>query len=253
MKVVIIGSGNVATVLGKKIIGAGHHIIQIIGRNEESVKELAYQFNCDFSYKLNEINQLGDIYIIAVADKAVGVIAENLKLNKQLVVHTAASVSARVLAGCSSNYGVLYPLQTLHKELLTLPSIPVMVDGNSDETTNQLIEFATQFADSVAIANDKERLKIHLAAVFANNFTNHLFSIADSLINVNSFSFSQLLPLIKETIVRIESNSPVKMQTGPAIRNDEETIARHRKILHSSPAVLNVYDAITASIVAFYK
>lgn len=252
MKVVIIGSGNVATVLGKKILRSEHEIIQVASRSAPQVEALAASLHTEYTTDLLNINSSADIYIVAVSDAAISSVALQLKVGEKLVVHTAAAVSKEVLAQTSNFYGVLYPVQTLKKEVITLPVIPVLIDGNSNETKKLLTQFAKGWADDVSTANDEERLQLHVAAVFANNFTNHLIAVAEQLCDKNSIQFNLLKPLIKETIARIEGHRAEDVQTGPAIRQDFATIAKHEKVLEKHLKALRLYKAVTSSIIQFH-
>lgn len=253
MKVVIIGSGNVATVLGRKIANAGHEIVQVFGRNEEKLRVVASYLKTACSSNLSKISMLADIYIIAVSDAAISSVASSLQLNDKLVVHTAGSVSKMLLSAASTSYGVLYPLQTLRKEVSTIPSIPILVDGNTEMVTNRLVEFASDIFDNVTVANDEERLRLHLAAVFVNNFSNHLFAVADRYCLDSELDFMVLRPLIEETILRIEENRPSDVQTGPAIRKDFVTIEKHQNLLGEYPKMLELYNCLSNSIIEFYS
>jgi predicted short-subunit dehydrogenase-like oxidoreductase (DUF2520 family) len=252
MKVVIIGTGNVANVLGQKIFEAGNEIIQLVGRDQETAVTLANKLKSNFERNLLKINTSADLYVIAISDNAIPAIAKKLKLKQKLVVHTAASVSKDVLADTSSNYGVLYPLQTLKAGLSYSPEIPVAVDANSPKNITALKEFAEQWADNVIVAADEERLKIHIAAVFASNFTNHLFALAEGYLKEEGLDFSIIQPLIKETIKRTKFSSPALLQTGPALRNDVDTIEKHKVLLSKNPPLLRVYSELTDSIISFY-
>ncbi|HYC27848.1 MAG TPA: DUF2520 domain-containing protein, partial [Chitinophagaceae bacterium] len=196
MKVVIIGSGNTATVLGRKIKAAGHAILQVAGRNESAVKLLAAELGCSGNVDTTGIDHSADIYIVAIADKALPQVHEWLQLDKKLVVHTAAAVPANVLEKVSKNYGVLYPLQTLRKEQTEVPSIPFLVDGNSPDDLALVQDFAASLSDKVIVAEDELRLRMHVAAVFVSNFTNHLYVLAQEFCRKEELDFSLLLPLI---------------------------------------------------------
>ena len=252
MKVVIIGTGNVATVLGKRIQEAGHEIIQVIGRHFEKVNSLATQLHTGSAYNVRYINLWADIYIIAVSDTAISTVASQLKLNNKIVVHTAAAVSKDVLAGCSENYGVIYPLQTLTKETASIPPIPVLIDGNNDITKKTLKEFATDWADTVKVAGDEERLKLHVGAVFASNFSNYLFTVVEQYCTKEQLKFSLLYPLIEETITKLKTFNPAAAQTGPAIRKDYTTIQKHKDVLQNYPELNDLYNLLTNSIISFY-
>jgi predicted short-subunit dehydrogenase-like oxidoreductase (DUF2520 family) len=253
MKVVIIGSGNVATVIGRKILAGGHQILQVAGRNVEKLKTLSSHLNTAYTANLNEVNLLADIYIISVSDNAIGLITPQLKLNNKVVVHTAAAVSKDVLCVCTDHFGVLYPLQSLRKEMTIIPEIPILIDPSDEQTKQALIDFASTWTDIVLVTSEDERLKLHLAAVFVNNFTNHLFAVSKSFCDANGLNFSILKPIIKETISRLEIMSPFNVQTGPAMRKDLLTIEKHKMVLEGYPDLQTVYDCLTNSILKMYE
>jgi predicted short-subunit dehydrogenase-like oxidoreductase (DUF2520 family) len=250
MNIVIIGSGNVAAVLGKKLIAAGHTILQIISRNASAASELAYEWDTESANYLTLINKNADLYIIAVSDNAIAEIAKELSLPGKVVVHTAASVTMDVLKEISTHYGVLYPLQSLRKEMKRLPDIPIYVAGN-DETARtqlQLLADGISFQPPAKTADDEQRLKLHVAAVLVSNFTNHLYALAEEYCKKEGIDFTQLRPLIEETALRIHESSPQQVQTGPAIRHDGETIKMHLSLLDSHPVLKNIYIFLTESI-----
>ncbi len=253
MKVVIIGSGNVATVLGRKIKEAGHEILEIVGRNEESVSTLALELNADKIYKLNIISSLADIYLIAVSDKAIVEIADELRVDDKLVVHTAASRPIDILENCSTNYGVIYPLQTINKDVNNYPDIPFLVNGVDTATIDTLTDFCSQLSGNVRVASDDERLKLHLGAVFLNNFTNHLFALTQHYFKSNHLDFDLLRPLVEKTLENVKSEDAAKVQTGPAIRNDFETMKKHRHLLEEYPLMQKLYEEISNSIIELHK
>ena len=248
MIVSLIGSGNVATVLGKKIKAAGHHILQVFSQDEMHASELAGILGCDHSSIWADIDHGADIYIIAITDKALMELQDKFFLHQKLAVHTAGSVSKEVLHAISKNYGVIYPLQSLHKEINEFPTINLLVDANTEDNLTLIDDFAKTFADRVTHADDITRLKLHVAAVFVNNFSNHLYALAENYCAQENLNFQLLLPLIKETANRAQYGSPVKMQTGPAIRDDLPTIQKHIELLEKHPALKQVYEMLTASI-----
>lgn len=250
MKVVIIGTGNVATILGKKIMAAGNEIIQVAGRDIDKSNMLAAQLQSSAVYNTKYINLTADIYIMAVSDSSVSSVACKLKLKDKIIVHTAAAVSKNVLEVSSSNFGVLYPLQTLVKQMPSLPFIPVLIDGNNETTKELLVKFSSEWADSVQFADDKERLKLHVAAMFVNNFTNYIFAITEEYCKSEQLNFSLLHPLIKETAGRLKSQSPAVVQTGPAVRKDFLTIDKHKEVLKNNPELLGLYNLFTNKILS---
>jgi predicted short-subunit dehydrogenase-like oxidoreductase (DUF2520 family) len=249
MEIVIIGSGNVAAVLGRKFITAGHHILQVVSRNASDASTLAYEWNTVSTNYLSAINTNAEAYIIAVADEAIAEVIKDLKLPGKVVAHTAASVSMNVLKGITRHYGVFYPLQSLRKDMKTLPEIPVFWEGH-DETAKRKLEILAQSIakEKVTEAGDDARLKLHIAAVIVSNFTNHLYALAEKYCRKEGLDFNQLLPLIEETSTRIKDILPAQAQTGPAIRHDQETIQKHLALLNKHPHLKKVYELLTESI-----
>ena len=252
MNIVLIGSGNTATVLGRKIAAAGHRIIQVFSRKEEHAAALAAVWNCSHTHDWNRVTQDGDLYLIALADDALAGISAKLRLGNHLVVHTAGAIPLRVLEGVSRNYGVLYPLQSLRKELADIPVIPVLVDANTGDNLTLIGDFAQSFSSQVMPASDEQRLKLHLAAVLVNNFTNHLYVLAEDYCRKEKLRFDYLLPLIDETSRRLHILSPQAVQTGPAIRRDQETLQKHLQLLESHPQLKALYRVLTEDIRSFH-
>lgn len=248
MNVVIIGTGNVATVLGKLIHGKGHKIVEVVGRNKAATDALAKMFNSASNTEFSSITELGDIYMIAVVDTAIETIAKKLTLQNKLVVHTAGSVSINVLNKPNSPHGVLWPLQTLSKEMKALPAIPFVIDANNEATYTTLLAFTKTLTDTVFRANDAKRVKLHLTAVLVSNFTNHLYALADDYCHKEVLDFKLFLPLIEETGNKIKSNIPKNVQTGPAIRKDETTINNHLNLLKTYPSLQKLYQLMSDGI-----
>jgi pyrroline-5-carboxylate reductase len=245
MRVTLIGSGNVATVLGKKIMHSGHTIVQVYNRNIDHAKPLAAELSAD---AVSEIDDNADIYIVAVADDALQHISSWLKPLNGFVVHTAGSVSIDVLKDISANYGVLWPLQSIRKETANAPALPVLIDANNPWNKMKLKGFVQSFADTVAEADDEERRKLHLAAVVTNNFSNYIFSLTEKYCMNEGIDFKLMIPLLTETVLRMQEYSPAELQTGPAIRNDVTTIEKHKELLRGYPEMLEVYEFFTEKI-----
>lgn len=252
MDIVILGSGNVAAVLGRKFKAAGHRILQVISRNASAASKLAYEWDTESANYPSIAKPNADIYIIAVSDDAIDDVIKDMKLPGKVVAHTAASVSKDVLKTVTNHYGVFYPLQSLRKEDLDLPVAPIFIDGSDEMTKKKLETLALSISPQhVAQAGDDARLKIHIAAVFVNNFTNHLYALAEEYCKKEGIDFKELFPLIAETAARIKDLSPSKSQTGPAVRHDEETIQKHLALLGKHPDMKNIYESMTASIEKF--
>lgn len=248
-KVVLIGSGNVSTVLGRMIINAGHSVVQVVSRNGAHAQELADTLNTTCTEYLSVINQEADIYIISVSDNALPEVVGNLRLTgNQLVVHTTGSASMELLADCASRYGILYPLQSMRKERELLPVVPLFTDGNTAEVRETLIEFAASLSPFTGVAGDEQRIKLHIAAVLVSNFTNYLYSQANAFCKKEGVPFSHLLPLIEETALRLREAAPEDLQTGPAARKDTSTIEKHLQLLQPYPDLRELYQQLSYAI-----
>ncbi len=249
MKLVIIGAGNVATVLGRLFQKNGHRILQVVSRSKENAQLLAKELNCDFSDTSTPINLMADLYLVAIADKELSKLSNQLQLQHRLVVHTAGSVSKKVLKDISTNYGVIYPLQSLRKQHFNLQQdIPFLVDANKKKNLAILLSLVKTISNNTSIADDSLRMKLHVAAVFVSNFTNHMYQLAAMYCSNEGADFKLLLPLIEETATRLKYFMPSEVRTGPAIRNDIATIEAHLNLLVSYPELKDVYIRLTGSI-----
>ncbi|WP_153799716.1 Rossmann-like and DUF2520 domain-containing protein [Foetidibacter luteolus] len=253
MDVVIIGTGNVAAVLGRLMVRCGHTVLQVWGRNEQHAIALANELGCTAIANLKDIAGNASLYMIAVADKAIEHVASSLSLNNRLVVHTAGSVSRNVLKSASDNYGVIYPLQSIRKENEHIPVIPLLVDGSDEAVTTILLSFAQTLSAVTGVVNDEQRLSLHIGAVVTSNFTNHLYTLAKSFCEKQNVPFGYLLPLIEETATRLRHHAPEGMQTGPAVRSDVTTIQNHLVLLSSYPQLQQLYKIMSESITAHHS
>ena len=248
MDIVLIGTGNTATVLGRKLKLAGHTIVQVFGRNSSEASQLAYELDTESTNYWNVVNRQADLYILAVSDIAIEEVFRELRLSDKTIVHTAASVSKDVLKEGTDHYGVLYPLQSLKKDAAYLPEIPIVIDASDEKTLHLLDVLAHSISDRVVEADDETRVKLHLAAVMVNNFTNHLFTLIEKYCRDEDLDFYLLLPLIRETAARLETVPPAKSQTGPALRGDYTTIEKHLALLHKYPQLKKIYELFSESI-----
>ncbi len=249
MRVVVVGAGNVATVLGRLIKQAGHEILQVLSREETNAKTLGTELGCSFTANCKEINKTADIYLIAVTDTAMAQLDETIHLGNKLIVHTAGSLPKEALQKFSTNYGVLYPLQSLRKENMhPVQDIPLLTDANNEQALNMLNAFAKTISGSVTPVGDEQRQKLHVAAVFVSNFTNQLYNLAATFCNKEGIDFTLLQPLIEETALRLRNHVPGEMKTGPAVRKDIQTLHKHLLLLAPYPPLHNIYLKMTESI-----
>ena len=248
MDIVLIGSGNTATVIGRKSIAAGHRILQVYSRNGNHANLLANRLGATSTTYISTIERKADLMIIALRDKAIRPFAEALGPIQYTAVHTAGAIPTSDISGISPSHGALYPLQSLRKEIEHMPPLTILLDGNNTGTRSHIKAFATTIAESLLEADDNTRLKYHLAATLVNNFTNHLFAMAASFCEKENISFTVLQPLMEETVLRLRTVSPLETQTGPAIRNDLVTLRKHRDLLKAYPVILSFYEKFSEEI-----
>jgi predicted short-subunit dehydrogenase-like oxidoreductase (DUF2520 family) len=248
MRIVIIGSGNVATVLGRLFIKNNHQVVQVMSRHVENAKILATELGCSYTNYDGVTDMSADLYLVAISDGVLFDLNKSFSLGNKLIVHTAGSITKDVLQAISTNYGILYPYQTLRKEITDIPQIPLLIDGNTDEATLLIEDFAKSISTIVKRTTDEERLKLHVAGVVVSNFTNHLYAVTDEFCQKENLDFNLLFPLIKETAERIKDFSPKDVQTGPAIRNDVFTLDKHLRLLSAHPKLKYLYLKLTDSI-----
>ena len=224
--IVILGNGNVATHLSEALLNAGYSVVQRWARGE-ALRD-------------------ADLYLIAVSDDAIEEVAALIPDGKPFA-HTSGS--AELARG-----GVFYPLQTFSKNIdVDWEHIPILIEASDKPLEDMLLSVAHKISTNVHLMNAANRRQLHLAAVFACNFTNHLWAVSEDLLSAKGISFDLLKPLIYQTFRKIENHSPRDVQTGPAIRNDAKTLAQHRKLLDECkggvhPPPSHIYDIISKSI-----
>lgn len=249
---VLVGAGNVAWHLGHHLLDAGFHIVQILNRSRETGTRLARELKAAYCSETELMTHEADLYILAVSDNALEEVLDSGKFRqKGLVVHTSGSVSMNVFEGRSINFGVLYPLQTFTRgKTISFKKIPLLIEANHSQNLEKLESIASGLSDSVHHADSEMRLQIHLAAVIASNFPNHLFSIADELLYEKGLSFDMLKPLIRETLSKAMMMPPRDAQTGPAIRGNIGVIEKHLEMLLPHPDIRELYRLISERILA---
>ncbi len=248
-KIVLIGAGNVATNLALALKNKDKNIVQIYSHTEKSAKILGNKIHTSYTTDLNKIVTDADLYIVAVTDSSISSVVKNIHLKDNLIVHTSGSVSMEILKHVSSNFGVFYPLQTFTKTgYLDFDTIPVCIEANTLKNQEILSAFAKDLSKYVYVINSEKRKILHLSAVFACNFTNYMYYIAEDILKKYDIDFDILRPLIKETADKIAFNSPYNAQTGPAIRKDIQTINQHLDLLSYNDDYKKIYDLITGDI-----
>lgn len=245
-----IGSGNVASHLALALQAQGNTIDMVISPTPEHAKELGDKLGSTFSTDLGKIPKSTEIVIIASKDDAINAIAEGLNLQDKIVAHTSGSVGLGALNNSSQNIGVFYPLQTFHKEKkLDISTVPFCIEGSNQTTEEALLSLAQSISKNVQLVNSAQRKVLHVAAVFACNFTNHFYSIASDILQKENLSLNLLRPLILETALQVQTKEPKGLQTGPARRNDQEIIKRHLDYLEDNAEFAELYRILTESII----
>ena len=250
MRISLIGSGNVATHLAAAFKNAGHHVVQVYSRNMQSAALLAYHVSAEPVDNLEFINAETDLFVIAVKDDAITAAAYQIIKHQKLIVHTSGTVSLTELMALTGNAGVFYPLQTFSKiKEVDFLKVPVCIEGADEIITNALMALAQTISNKVYIISSAQRKTLHLAAVFACNFPNYLYTVAQQLLQQQNLDFDLLRPLIMETAQKVQERLPGQVQTGPAIRSDETTMAAQLQMLESEPALKNIYALLSQDII----
>ncbi len=253
--IVIIGAGNVGSHLARALKDAGYRIAQVAGRRETNVSRLASEVNAP-SHTLDFAKVLKgqDLYIIALPDQAMTEVLPLLGLSNELVVHTSGSASMEVLRPFSENTGVIYPLQTFTgKLMLDLREVPFLIEANTRGAEKRLLALAGKLSNRVSTVDSVQRQILHIAAVFACNFSNHMYYIAEHVLEEHGLDFSLLKPLILETARKAVEIGPIRSQTGPAVRNDMKIIREHLEMLKDHEAARDLYMMITRDIIDHSK
>jgi predicted short-subunit dehydrogenase-like oxidoreductase (DUF2520 family) len=250
MNIVLLGSGKVATQIGKALHNAGIPVAQVYSPTLEHAQTLAMQVHAKAISELAELTKNADVYIISVKDDAILGLVDQLDLGDKIVLHTSGSTAMDVLKSASTNYGVLYPLQTFSfDKTVDFSQVPIAVEASSPEIAKQLEALAHKLSPKIIQMTSEQRLVLHIAAVFACNFSNHLYAIAEQLLESKGISFDYLLPLIAETAAKVQQALPSEVQTGPAIRKDEKILQKHLDFLKEQPPLQEIYRLLSQSIV----
>ncbi|MBV6441478.1 MAG: DUF2520 domain-containing protein [Haliscomenobacteraceae bacterium CHB4] len=250
-KIVVIGSGRVAWHLGKRLKARGLPVAQVVSRTAEHARALAGVLGARWTDDASEVLPDAGWLLIAVRDDAIAEVAAALAPHAPgaLATHTSGATPGMVLQPFFKRHGVFYPLQSFSLEHSPVWSkIPFCVDASSDEDALFLEKMAGRIGKLVYRVDDAQRSILHVAAVFANNFANHCFAVADKLLAEKDLPFEMLHPLMEETLAKALLDAPARMQTGPALRGDAATVKRHLELLKNHPGWRELYAKMTRSI-----
>lgn len=249
ISVVVLGGGNLAYHLVKSFLNADNvRVEQVFLRDTSKFSLYSKKIDVTDSYKRLK---KADVYIIAVSDSAISEVSENINNRQGVVVHTSGGNSINILKNTGAK-GVFYPLQTFSKaKEISFKNIPLCIEAENEQDFRVLERLANAVSNTVYKITSEQRSQLHIAAVFANNFTNHMLTIAEKICKENDLPFQILIPLVEETVSKISKLSPFEAQTGPAKRNDTQTIKNHLKKLDSYNK--NLYLALSNSIIKLYN
>jgi predicted short-subunit dehydrogenase-like oxidoreductase (DUF2520 family) len=253
-KISLIGSGKTATALGMALKHAGHEFAQVWSRSEAGANELAQKLHASPTTELFAIHSNADVYIIAVKDDAIEEVASKLKIDDRIIAHSSGIKSKELLKSASPNYGIFYPFVSMTKESETdFKRALMMIEGSNEGTAETLNALAKTISDNVKMVEENQRQSLHLAAVFAHNFTNHMYVMAEKILADKGLNFDELRPLIASHMANVQKLSPATLQTGPAIRHDSSTIETHLQLLDANNEFKQLYLTMTEAIQQWHK
>lgn len=252
--IVILGSGNVASHLGIAFLRMGINILQVYSRNYDHAKKMADQLKSKAVHDVSKISLSADMLLFCISDSAFLPVLEQRKWNDAFLVHTAGTVSADVFKPFTGNYGVLYPYQSLTENIeITFSSIPLFVEANTQENKILLNNLAAGISERIYSFNSNERAILHLAGVFANNFSNHMFLIAHEILKKAGLPVNLIHPLIEETTRKAIIVGTQKSQTGPALRQNANVMKKHIEMLEANPDWQKIYTFASESISKYHN
>lgn len=254
-RVTIIGAGNVGHNFGLAFRQAGYLISEIYSRTQNSALLLSQTLNCNYTTKLSELSDKTDIFVIAVNDDVIEEVITQIPHKDILIIHTSGSAPIQLFEDKGfKTYGIFYPVQSFSKhDVESLKPIPICVEANNKEAENLFLSLASSVSSKVYLLDSEKRKTLHVAAVFANNFANHMFHIANRILAKDKISFEIIRPLIEKTAVKIKSETPLNCQTGPAVRKDNKVINSHLEYLNNQEEYREIYKLITDDIVKSQK
>lgn len=252
LQVSIIGAGKVATHLAHGLKKHNVRIGEIYSRKLDDARVL-----CKHIPKASAVDSLdfssssSALFLVAVKDSAIEEIAGKIQLpSVSHIAHTSGTTSIDLLAASGDKYGIFYPLQTFADDhVVDFSEIPLLIDGNNQETKDMLMQLGNTLSSRVSLATDSERQRLHVAAVFASNFTNRMLAAAEEILKGTNLDLEVLKPLMIQTIDNVFKQGPDQALTGPAVRNDTSTINKHLDLLHSYPQLQEIYKNLTEKII----
>ena len=255
MKIVFAGAGRLATNFALALSQAGHQIAAVYSRTMASAEGLARLVGSEATDDIGSLPHEADAFIISVKDDALASVAGRLAVGRQnqVFLHTSGAVPMAAV-GTVGHHGVIYPLQTFSKKRqVDFSRVPFFIEGSDAVAQEAARSIATSLSSRVQVLASADRRRLHLAAVFACNFSNHCYALAAEVLGKCGLTFDVLLPLIDETTAKVHHMSPRDAQTGPAVRYDENVIRAHEQLLADDPQLQAVYSELSRSIHQLYQ
>ncbi|MCF8225172.1 MAG: DUF2520 domain-containing protein [Bacteroidales bacterium] len=248
----IVGTGNVAWHMAQALHNARIQIINVFSRSLERAVPIAEQVNAIPANLGEQFENMPDLLLVCSSDDAIEKVLGHFHGFPAVVAHTSGSTGLEVFSSEFKDFGVFYPLQTFTKGIrLNYRDIPFLIEGSSENVTGKLKDLAGSVSDSVYLIDSGTRKQIHIAAVFACNFSNHLANISQHLLKEAGFDFNLLRPLLEETNKKLTSVLPSESQTGPALRRDKAVIKNHLEALSDKPREQELYRLLSESIIKY--
>ena len=251
MKIALIGAGNVATHLGMALSKAGFNVLQVYSHTLASAQVLGEKMMIPFTNKIEGITKEADLYLVAIKDAALQAFIPDLVKGRQhaFFVHTAGSMPRDIWKEYALHYGVLYPMQTFSKQReIDFTTVPFFVEASSREELLTLKRIGLALGSNFYEVSSEQRKRLHLAAVFACNFANHMYALSARILEKEGIPFEVMESLIDETSKKIHELSPVEAQTGPAVRYDTNVMDRQLSLLADEPEMQDIYRKVSDSI-----
>ena len=252
MKIALVGAGRVASCMGPRLKEAGHSIVAVYSHTLKNAQELACKVGAPAFDNLDQL-PCADVYLTMLSDDALTALASQIvkkACSDALFLHTAGSIPMDIWKEAGAkHYGVLYAMQTFSKGIkIDWNQVPVFIEGSSYTEQESIKKIALDLSPNVTPLGSKGRKKLHIAAVFACNFSNHMYAISERLLAEEGIPFSVMLPLVRETARKVETLSPVAAQTGPAVRGDRKVVNEHMELLKEHPECAELYKLISTDI-----
>lgn len=249
LRIGFVGAGNLAGHLTQELHSKGHSIDQIISSSALSAENMSMQFSADSSTELADLNPDLDLVFLTVPDDKLQGVIKEIADYKGMLVHTSGSFPIEGFCCHRHPHGVFYPLQTFSpNQSFNWNEIPIFIEGSDSSVTSALKDLAETLSSRVMELSSPQRLQLHVSAVWACNFTNHMIRIASDILEDNHLDPTLINPLIKETFEKAMKLGAKKAQTGPAIRQDFKTIQKHLDLLNYDPDLNELYHLVSRSI-----